>query len=370
MTKAKNTNPDEVAKTANQKLYNPYLDVLKGVAIVLVVLGHAVQFAPGTNYDSNILFRVIYSFHMPLFMFLSGAAAAYSLRPMNADFLKRKFYQLVVPFIAWYLIGYFLGGAYHNIHFITYIHRVIDSPDYGLWFLWVLFLNFCSLAFIRKLEPRLKLYAYPLVWLAIYAIPTGKYGIGLVKWHLPFFIVGYLIFHYRERLKKYSKIPGTVSLLSFPVLALTWHRLYNPAPIAHLNAHLAAHHLSAITIGGIATFNVYPILVLLYTYTVAFSGIGFTYTILALRPAKYLYGLFGFLGLYTLDIYVSQAYFFRFAVGHSWLAIVTGFMIALGLSLALGIIVLRRVPLLSVVFLGGRAKAPKLWRRQRADQVL
>src|SRR6478735_3308217 len=92
------------------KQYNSQLDALKGFAILLVVLGHSTQtYAANGNFDNNFLFRIIYSFHMPLFMFLSGAVAAYSLRPMNWDFIKRKFYMLVIPFVAWYLVGYGLN---------------------------------------------------------------------------------------------------------------------------------------------------------------------------------------------------------------------------------------------------------------------
>ena len=44
-----------------------YIDNLKGFAILLVFLGHCIQFRmPG--YDDNMAFRFIYSFHMPLFL--------------------------------------------------------------------------------------------------------------------------------------------------------------------------------------------------------------------------------------------------------------------------------------------------------------
>jgi fucose 4-O-acetylase-like acetyltransferase len=48
-----------------------YIDFLKGFTILLVILGHCIEFND-TDYWNNIVFRYIYSFHMPLFMFLSG----------------------------------------------------------------------------------------------------------------------------------------------------------------------------------------------------------------------------------------------------------------------------------------------------------
>lgn len=58
-----------------------YLDRIKGFAIFLVVMGHAIAWQfndfyvayEDPIYDNQfILWRLIYSFHMPLFMFCSG----------------------------------------------------------------------------------------------------------------------------------------------------------------------------------------------------------------------------------------------------------------------------------------------------------
>ena len=354
MVRAKKSK-ESTTKVPAAKQRDTYLDALKGFAIILVVLGHSVQsFTAGGKFDDNLLFRIIYSFHMPLFMFLSGAAASYSSRPMNLEFIKRKFYMLVIPFVSWYLVGYFLGGSYHSVSFGLYIKHVIASPDYGLWFLWVLFLNFCCLVFIRRLLPRLKLYAYPLVWLAIYAIPTGKYGIGLVKWHLPFFLAGYLIFIYRTRLIRYRSVALAMSVMAFPLLVASWHRQYNPAFVNSLPTRLAHHHLDVINAGNIIVINLGQIAVVGYTYLVAFAGIGFSCALFKAMRQQHIHRSLAFLGLYTLDIYVANLYFFRFAFGHGWTEIISGFVIALSLSFALGYVVLRRIYWLNVIFLGGR----------------
>lgn len=53
---------------------NEKLDNLKGIAIFLVVWGHSLQYLNNGEFDffENSLFQVIYSFHMPLFMVISG----------------------------------------------------------------------------------------------------------------------------------------------------------------------------------------------------------------------------------------------------------------------------------------------------------
>lgn len=42
----------------------PWLDVLKGIGIILVVVGHI--------YSNKTIFNWLYSFHMPLFFFAAG----------------------------------------------------------------------------------------------------------------------------------------------------------------------------------------------------------------------------------------------------------------------------------------------------------
>lgn len=47
-----------------------YIDRLKGLAILAVVMGHIIYFVFHLNED--LIWGYIYSFHVPLFIFLSG----------------------------------------------------------------------------------------------------------------------------------------------------------------------------------------------------------------------------------------------------------------------------------------------------------
>lgn len=271
---------------------------------------------------------------------------------MNWKFLERKFHQLIVPFIAWYILAYFLTSAHNTTGFGAYIQRAVESPDYGLWFLPVLFLNFCLLALAKQLTPRFKLFSYLLVWLPLLLVPTEKYGIGLVRWHFPFFAAGYLLFTHRATVAKHGRAALFCCVPSFPLLAASWHRLYYPSFIRSLAMHVDSVHIAFVSGSSVLAGRA---ITDLYAYAVPFAGIGFCFWLFSLKPSRYLYGLLGFVGLYTLDIYASQWYFFRFAIGKSWLEIATGFVIGLAMPLALGRFVLRRVPILDRLFLGGRA---------------
>lgn len=49
-----------------------WADSLKGILILLVVLGHAIQGVLSETADSNHIYNLIYSFHMPAFFAISG----------------------------------------------------------------------------------------------------------------------------------------------------------------------------------------------------------------------------------------------------------------------------------------------------------
>ncbi len=123
---------------------DPFLDVAKGVAILLVLVGHAVQ-TWCRDFDDNAVFRFIYSFHMPLFVFLAGGAAAHWVTAGDAAAtwpsvwavvfrrVSRAATGLIVPFLAWTLIRYAI--LHRGEPLGEYMWAVYQDPAISLWFL-------------------------------------------------------------------------------------------------------------------------------------------------------------------------------------------------------------------------------------------
>ena len=83
-----------------------YIDNLKGFAILLVVIGHIIQFLYCPDkFDSNIIFRFIYSFHMPLFVIVAGMF--YKKKPIK-DLVWGGIKTLIIPFYIVALLSFFL----------------------------------------------------------------------------------------------------------------------------------------------------------------------------------------------------------------------------------------------------------------------
>ena len=118
-----------------------YLDIAKGIGILLVVLGHNYIriVAPGMG-------KFIFSFHMPFFFLLSGMLFKPDY-PLPVLF-KRRFGTLIRPYLVSIVLLYSVYFFYTEIKLMTILRRVIRSlyasGNYiewaQLWFLPHLFL--------------------------------------------------------------------------------------------------------------------------------------------------------------------------------------------------------------------------------------
>ena len=94
-----------------------YIDSLKGIAIILVVVGHCIAWNY-SDFNTTILeskpsdmfwWHLIYSFHMPLFFWISGFLLP--RKTINLDVLWRRTYTLLIPFICAGIIMDFLSNG-------------------------------------------------------------------------------------------------------------------------------------------------------------------------------------------------------------------------------------------------------------------
>ena len=122
------------------EVYFPGLDAIRGVLILLVVLSHSL--APG------ILVFVLYSFHMPLFLGISGFLIKRDfIRNASVKQIVHKYlYRMLVPWFLAFGIYYF-GRLYVGIPVKGW--EEIIYPYYHLWFVPALLL---MILILRLLE--------------------------------------------------------------------------------------------------------------------------------------------------------------------------------------------------------------------------
>lgn len=329
------------------------IDCAKTVAIILVVVGHSVQYVfARDSFDDNLLFRYIYSFHMPLFMFISGYLSFN--KNINYIWLKNRFISLVIPFLSWIILGYYISGSYKQITLFQKIKDILLTPDNGgMWFLWVLFLN-CFIFFLSnnlynkirntfeiKTEVFFKIIIFLFATVAIRKIASRfwYFGINSCSWYIVFYFAGHLVGTFKPLAKKYwtNKL-GITTFIGFFILTFFWRRTENPI---FLNA-----------INEIFPHIVTRCILKIYTYIVPFLGIACIFCIINKIAVFNLYFL-SYIGRHTIEIYVLQWYFIRTYTG----IIVVDTLLSIILAIIIPLIiakVVERYPKINLVLFGKR----------------
>lgn len=123
----------------------PELDVLRGFGIYLSVLGHCITYGNGSAFktsgawQSTFLYRIIYSFHMPLLAAVSGIALWCSLQGKKNDSplrtIGRKSFHLIIPIFSW---GVFSSAFYYLFapdRFPRSLSQFFWTCEEAYWFL-------------------------------------------------------------------------------------------------------------------------------------------------------------------------------------------------------------------------------------------
>lgn len=132
------TNKSKLEVKLSKRIAN--IDYVRAIAIILVVAGH-VNFA---NYHIKAL---IYSFHMPLFFFVSGLVMKENDRNQNiwnviVDTVKKYIPTLVVPYILWaFIYSGFSWKKFLLIIYGSYATITKSGSLSSLWFLNTLFIS-------------------------------------------------------------------------------------------------------------------------------------------------------------------------------------------------------------------------------------
>ena len=148
----------------DNKTYYEEIDIVKGFAIFLAVLGHSFPDAEkgwyiiGQDSFAHFVMEWIYSFHMPVFFMFAG----FLFIPRTGRFdiktnLLKRFKRLMVPYLFFsliYILGKTIGSsvANHPLSPNYFVDMLFGkSPAGGCWFLWVLFVMSVVCVLAKKL---------------------------------------------------------------------------------------------------------------------------------------------------------------------------------------------------------------------------
>lgn len=220
-----------------------YVDAIKGFAIILMVLGHvlATTFSDWHLMDQrpalSYLKHLIYSFHMPLLMLMSGFL--FGRKPISGwtsyvQVVAKKGVQLLIPYL-------FVG-------LLLYISRGCKGAHFNYWYLMTLFQLIVIMGAVDLVVHRwmpqkkdrmfvllsivffvLLLYAQCIEQMVVRQVPPFRYvRIGSIVYMFPFFVVGILT-------ARYGILERFVGVDTLCVCLMSWFFMFFLKPFPHLS---------------------------------------------------------------------------------------------------------------------------------------
>lgn len=252
-----------------------WVDVAKGIGIILVVVGHTNRGLASSVINWSQGFQLlddwIYSFHMPLFFFLSGLFLIKASSKPYSLFLSDKIRTIVYPYLIWsaitILLKSALGSAVNNPRSIGDLPLIFYAPVEQYWFLYVLFVGIVLLGALYRsgLNPW---FVVLLACIALVLPFTWSWGV------------------------LYQVRTYAIYLALGAALGIRWFRF------------ASQHYLAAIIVIG---FSI-PLLSQAEPFA-AFAGISATIALAILASEAWIGQILSALGRYSLEIYVSHSFF-------------------------------------------------------------
>ncbi len=222
-----------------------YLDSLKGLLILLVIIGH-LGYAKCT---STIVYDIIYSFHMPFFIFLSGIV----IETIPFKKLAKRVKKLIVPF--------FIIGSLYSFCAGNTLEWLLTDTKYYFWYLLILAYCLILLFILQGMADIIKrnrsmviviggLFLVIVLYIINRLLPkdiNDVLSFNALFAYFPYFLMGHFI-----RISKMIK-NAFVNELTYTVGLL----LYFPAQYMYMTTHANYYHGISAICAIIVLFNLF-----------------------------------------------------------------------------------------------------------------
>lgn len=180
---------------------NKSLDIAKGIAIILMMYGHLRY----TIWNMDTVYCWIYSFHMPLFIYITGLLTNVK-RGQKTVQIWAKIKKILVPYVIWNVIGYVINNILQldNRTVGQFIHGLIVGDNlnsnlptwYLLSFCWIAAFSVYILPLLNTVKKLIIADAVAVILVLCMPFFSGMQDYFRIKGVIalaPFFITGYLL---------------------------------------------------------------------------------------------------------------------------------------------------------------------------------
>lgn len=220
-----------------EKKYYDELTILKGIGIILVVLGHSFVFRKFTITNNNLINKyihdTIYSFHMPLFFIVAGFLTNSYKDNLNKKFYISKIKRLLIPYIFINIIDAIPRHLFNNLvnNKSNGILRIIFYSGVTTWFIYTLFILFLIFPIIEKyIIKRDKYYLFGIVLFILNLFEIGSnikiFTIDRLIYMSFYFYIGYLSKNYYEKINN-SILKIKIFYIVTVIIFILFGSLYN-----------------------------------------------------------------------------------------------------------------------------------------------
>lgn len=269
-------------------------DNLKAFLIVMVVFGHLMErFAGQQNYFWTTVYTFIYSFHMPLFVFVSGYFSK------NADKCRKNAFDglFLVFILANFCWKLFMGLVNKDLNVMTEIINIFQ-PGWTLWYILSLFWWRLLLKDLRRV--RFIFIIVLVLGIAAILIPNGSGYMAVRRTisFLPFFLAGFYMTP--QRVAKLRSIKGA-RIIGVAVVAIVLVLCYANSRLELIPYDTFYHDKSYLSFDGIDRYKM-----MIYNAVTYFAAFVMIAALLMATPGKRRW--YTKIGYNTLPAYLGHSY--------------------------------------------------------------
>lgn len=256
-----------------EKTRNQSVDVLRGIAMLLVVLGHTMSGCT-ENSESSLVYNIIWSLQMPLFMLISGYVTKFSRKVDSGRALRSYLGKRTLSYLLpWAMFTFLVRGLIMGHESFLDIKYIVYHMDSGYWFLfslWTIAVIFGIAQFVSEKvfkKDGLKILgtmAFCAVGAGVLVAVALVFGLSflcikLTLYYIPFYLAGFLYGKiqsnekYAENLGLISEVAVAISFVVYLLLITRNNTFESEDSIVGIGLRAVISLLGCISVCGIAS---------------------------------------------------------------------------------------------------------------------